>query len=224
MTRLVVDQTLSPPAPRDRPMTEPPSNLRRHDGVVTRADRERRLGQRGVVVWLTGLSGAGKSTLARALEERLTRDGRLVVVLDGDNLRHGLCADLGFSAADRSENIRRVGHVASLFADAGVIVVTAFLSPFRADRELARKVLGDDFVEVFVDAPLAVCEARDPKGLYRKARAGEIAEFTGISSPYEPPLRPHVHLRTDQGPLASSVDTVLAWLATHRAFASPPSP
>src|SRR4029079_6396087 len=137
---------------------------------------------------------------------------RLAYVLDGDNLRHGLCADLGFAAADRSENIRRVGHVAALFADAGVLVVTAFISPFRADRDAARAVLGAAMLEVFVDAPLATCEARDPKGLYKQARKGAIADFTGISSPYEPPLRPDLHLRTEQITLSQSVDELLALL------------
>jgi adenylyl-sulfate kinase len=174
----------------------PPRHVHRHDGSVTRADRERLLGQRGTVVWLTGLSGSGKSTVARALELALARAGRLAVVLDGDNVRHGLCADLGFSAVDRAENIRRVGHVAALLADAGVLAITAFISPFRADRAAARAVIGGDFVEVFVDTPLAACEARDCKGLYAKARAGEIPEFTGVSSPYEPPEAPELHLRT----------------------------
>jgi adenylylsulfate kinase len=204
-------------------MTEPDRNLRRHDGTVRRADRERRLGQRGAVVWFTGLSGSGKSTVARALETRLHADGRLVYVLDGDNVRHGLCADLGFSAADRTENIRRIGHVAALLADAGVLVLTAFISPFRGDRDAARAVLGADFLEVFVDAPLATCEARDPKGLYKKARAGEIPDFTGISSPYEPPLRPELHLRTGDTPLAATVDELVAFLRA-RGLLTPPAP
>lgn len=194
-------------------MTPTPPNLHRHVGAVTRAARERALGQRGTVVWLTGLSGAGKSTLAHALEERLHRSGRSVYVLDGDNVRHGLCSDLGFAAADRHENIRRIGHVAALFADAGVIVVTAFLSPFRADRAAARAVIGADFFEVFVDAPLATCEQRDPKGLYRQAREGRIAEFTGISSPYEPPDRPDLHLRTDRSSVDELVEAMCSLLA-----------
>ncbi len=152
-------------------MTTDDRNLRRHDGTVHRADREALLRQRGGVVWFTGLSGSGKSTVARSVEARLAATGRLVYVLDGDNVRHGLCKDLGFSAADRTENIRRLAHVAALFVDAGVLVLTAFISPFRADRQVARTLLGADFLEVFVDAPLAVCEQRDPKGLYRKARA-----------------------------------------------------
>ena len=203
-------------------MTKPPPNLHRHAGAVPRAARERALGQRGTVVWLTGLSGSGKSTLAHALEERLHRMGRTVYVLDGDNVRHGLCSDLGFGAADRHENIRRIGHVAALFADAGVLVVTAFLSPFRADREAARGTVGADFFEVFVDAPLAVCEQRDPKGLYRQARQGRIAEFTGISSPYEPPERPDLHLRTDRDGKDELVTALCDFLAARGRLAPPP--
>ncbi|MCU0865170.1 MAG: adenylyl-sulfate kinase [Planctomycetes bacterium] len=198
-------------------------NLRRHDGTVQRRDREILLGQRGGVVWFTGLSGSGKSTIARQLEAALHQDGRLVYVLDGDNLRHGLCADLGFDAAARTENIRRVSHLAALFADAGALVLTAFISPFRADRAAARAVIGtSDFVEVFVDAPLATCEARDPKGLYKKARAGQIAEFTGISSPYEAPERADLHLRNADRPLAEVVAEVQALLAD-RGFLRPPA-
>jgi adenylylsulfate kinase len=184
-------------------------NIVRHDGAVTRADREKILGQRGCVVWFTGLSGSGKSTVARATERQLAREGHLVYVLDGDNVRHGLCADLGFSPEDRAENIRRVGHVAALFADAGAIVLTAFISPYRADRQLARDAVGDgDFLEVFVDADLATCESRDPKGLYKKARAGEIEEFTGVSAPYEPPEDPALVLDTNEQELADSVAAV----------------
>ncbi len=204
-------------------MTEPSKNLRRHDGTVHRADRERLLRQRGAVLWFTGLSGSGKSTVARALEERLAAAGRLVYVLDGDNVRHGLCADLGFSAADRSENIRRISHVAALMADAGVLVLTAFISPFRADRAAARAVIGADFLEIFVDVPLATCEARDPKGLYAKARAGAIPEFTGISSPYEAPERPELRLAND-APLARSVDALLAFLHGRGLLAPPTTP
>lgn len=197
-------------------------NLRRHDGTVLRRDRETLLGQRGGVVWFTGLSGSGKSTVARGVEAALAASGRLVYVLDGDNLRHGLCADLGFDAAARTENIRRVSHLAALFADAGVLVLTAFISPFRSDRTAARAVIGDrDFLEVFVDAPLAICEARDPKGLYRKARAGQITEFTGISSPYEAPAQPDLHLRNADRPLAAAVAEVRALLAA-RGFLQPP--
>jgi adenylylsulfate kinase len=203
-------------------MTRPSHNLTRHAGAVSRSDRERLLGQRGAVVWFTGLSGSGKSTVAHALEQRLLAAGRLAYVLDGDNVRHGLCADLGFAAADRTENIRRIGHVAALFADAGVLVLTSFISPYRADRARVREIVGDRFVEVFVDAPLDVCEARDPKGLYRRARAGEIAEFTGVTAPYEPPERPDLHLRTGSSTLDESVAAVHGLLAA-RGFLSPPA-
>ena len=159
------------------------------------------MGQRGCVVWFTGLSGSGKSTLARALEERLVSSGHLVYVLDGDNIRHGLNCDLGFSPEDRNENIRRIGEVAALFRDAGIVVLTAFISPYRADRDLARQAVGEDrFLEVFVDAPLATCEERDPKGLYVKARAGEIPEFTGLTAPYEEPPNPALVVNTRSAP------------------------
>lgn len=173
------------------------TNVTWHHGLVPPDAREAHLGQRGAIVWFTGLSGSGKSTVARELERLLVEAGRFAYVLDGDNLRHGLNADLGFSAADRTENIRRVGAVAQLFADAGALCLTAFISPFQADRDRVRALVpAGRFVEVFVDTPLEICEARDPKGLYRRARAGEIADFTGISSPYEPPGSPEVHLRT----------------------------
>lgn len=199
-------------------------NLRMHHGVVARADRERLLGQRGCVVWLTGLSGAGKSTIARALEARLFALGRLCSVLDGDNLRHGLCADLGFDAAARSENIRRAAHVAALFVDLGAIVVTAFVSPFRADRQAARDLLGADMIEAFVDAPLAACEQRDPKGLYKKARAGQIADFTGVSSPYEPPDEPEVRLRAAERTVDECVEQLLAALRDRGAITATEAP
>lgn len=177
--------------------------------AIDRAAREQLLRRRGGVIWLTGLSGAGKSTIADALQQRLREEGHLVYVLDGDTLRRGLNADLGFSAADRRENIRRVGEVAALFADAGFLTITALISPFRADRERARDAIGAErFLEVFVDVPLEVCEQRDPKGLYRRARAGELPEFTGISSPYEPPLAPALTL----GP-AMTVDACVAAIA-----------
>jgi adenylylsulfate kinase len=168
------------------------TNITWHEGHVDRGIRQELLKQRGATVWLTGLSASGKSTLAFTLEHALLQEGRLAYVLDGDNIRHGLNYNLGFSAADRSENIRRVAEVARLFADAGLIVLTAFISPYRCDRDNARALHergGVPFFEVFVDAPLAVCEERDPKGLYAKARAGQIKQFTGIDDPYEPPLR-----------------------------------
>ncbi len=160
----------------------------------------------GVVVWFTGLSGAGKTTLADALAGHLRHCGRPVFVLDGDVLRTGLCSDLGFGAKDRQENIRRAGEVARLFAQAGFIVIAAFISPFRADRDRVRKMLPRGrFIEVFINSPLEVCEKRDVKGLYRRARAGAIPEFTGISSPYEPPLRPELELRTDRSTVSDCV-------------------
>ena len=204
-------------------MSSSDRNLTRHDGTVARHDRERLLRQRGAVVWFTGLSGSGKSTVARAVEAELHRLGHAVYVLDGDNIRHGLCADLGFAAADRTENIRRIGHVAALMADAGLLVLTAFISPFRSDRAAARHIVGADFVEVFVDAPLAVCEARDPKGLYHKARQGLIPEFTGISSPYEPPEHPELHLRTDALPLPQAAAAAVAHLR-QRGLLDAPNP
>lgn len=166
---------------------------------MTPRQRELRNGHRGCVVWLTGLSSAGKSTIASELERELFNLGRQAYVLDGDNIRHGLCSDLGFTPKDRAENIRRVGEVAKLFTDAGIICITAFISPYRADRHFVRELLPPGhFIEVFVNAPLAVCEQRDPKGLYAKARALEIKEFTGVSAPYEPPVQPELELRTDQ--------------------------
>jgi adenylyl-sulfate kinase len=196
-------------------MTEPSDrNLSIDRGSVSREDREAALGQRACVVWFTGLSGSGKSTLAREVERRLAGRGRLVYVLDGDNVRHGLCADLGFSDADRAENIRRIAEVAALLVDAGLIVLTAFISPFRADRAHARRVIGDErFVEVHVDATLAECETRDPKGLYAKARRGEIREFTGIDSPYEPPENPEITLKTATTEIAAAAARVVEFLA-----------
>lgn len=180
---------------------------------MTAAERARLLGQRGCVVWLTGLSGSGKSTLASALEAALVAAGRAAYVLDGDNLRHGLNADLGFSPAERAENVRRAGEVAALFADAGLIAITSFISPYRADRAAARAAAGTArFLEVFVDAPLEVCERRDPKQLYRRARAGEIEEFTGVSAPYEPPLEPALTLDTARLDAAECVARLLGLL------------
>jgi bifunctional enzyme CysN/CysC len=182
-------------------------------GKVTTTQRELRNRHPGCVVWLTGLSGSGKSTIATELERELFNLGRQVFVLDGDKIRHGLCSDLGFSHEDRKENIRRIGEVARLFADAGAICITAFISPYRADRELARKILPPGrFIEVHVNAPVQVCESRDPKGLYAKARAGEIKNFTGVSAPYEPPVNPEVELPTDQLTVSESVAKILEYL------------
>ncbi|AHM75653.1 adenylyl-sulfate kinase [Yersinia hibernica] len=174
-------------------------NIVWHPHAVTRKDREQQHGHQGVVLWFTGLSGSGKSTLAGALEQALFARGVSTYLLDGDNVRHGLCRDLGFSDADRRENIRRVGEVAKLMVDAGLVVLTAFISPHRAEREMVRDMLAlGQFIEVFVDTPLEICEARDPKGLYKKARAGELRNFTGIDSVYEFPEHPDIHLQGEQ--------------------------
>ncbi|KTR88045.1 adenylyl-sulfate kinase [Pantoea dispersa] len=180
-------------------MAQHDENVVWHDHPVTRTEREQQHGHRGVVLWFTGLSGSGKSTVAGALEQALHRLGVSTYLLDGDNVRHGLCRDLGFSDDDRKENIRRVGEVAKLMVDAGLVVLTAFISPHRAERQMVRDLLGDgQFIEVFVDTPLAVCEARDPKGLYKKARAGELRNFTGIDSVYEAPDAPEIQLDGEQ--------------------------
>jgi adenylyl-sulfate kinase len=183
-----------------------------HNTAVTRAERMRVSGQKSAVLWFTGLSGSGKSTIANLTEARINQAGRLSYLLDGDNVRLGLCSDLGFSAEDRKENNRRVAHLAKLFWDANVLTLVSFISPFREERDTARKLVGEDFVEIFVDTPLAVCESRDPKGLYSKARKGEIAEFTGISSPYEPPLHPEITLHTDKETVEESADRIIAFL------------
>ncbi len=188
-------------------------NIYWSQGKVTTQQRGLRNGHQGCVVWLTGLSGAGKSTIATEVERELFNLGKHVYVLDGDNMRHGLNSDLGFSPEDRQENIRRVGEVAKLFADAGVICLTAFISPYRSDREIIRRILPPGkFIEVFVNAPLEICEQRDPKGLYAKARANEIKEFTGISAPYEAPEKPEIELRTDQLTPAESVAKIVEYL------------
>ena len=170
-----------------------------HAHAVTRAEREQLHGHQGAVLWFTGLSGSGKSTVAGALEQALHQLGVSTYLLDGDNVRHGLCSDLGFSDADRKENIRRVGEVAKLMVDAGLIVLSAFISPHREERQMVRDMVGEGrFIEVFVDTPLAICEARDPKGLYKKARAGELRNFTGIDAVYEAPERPEIRLDGEQ--------------------------
>lgn len=186
-----------------------------HHGELTRDERWAALGQRGAVVWLTGLSGSGKSTVAAALERQLVEAGRAATRLDGDNVRHGLCADLGFSPEDRSENIRRIAEAAALVADAGVVALVPVISPYEADRARARataEVAGLQFVEVFVDTPVEECERRDPKGLYAKARRGEIANFTGIDDPYEPPEHPELVLRPGDGSPAELAAKVVALL------------
>lgn len=175
------------------------TNITWHQSHVERAQRERLLGQRGCTLWFTGLPSSGKSTAAFTLEHELVKRGYLAYVLDGDNIRHGLNKNLGFSAEDREENIRRIGEVAKLFADGGVIAMTSFISPYRKDRDRARQIhvdAGIGFIEVFVDTPVDLCEERDPKGLYKKARKGEIKGFTGVDDPYEAPLHPEIVIKT----------------------------
>lgn len=194
-------------------MSSAASNLHARPFSVTRAARERLHGHGARVLWFTGLSGSGKSTLANALEVALHAQGRSTYILDGDHLRHGLNRDLGFSEADRDENIRRAAEVARLFVDAGIIVIAAFISPLRRQREAARALFAPgEFLEVFVDAPLAVVEARDPKGLYQKARSGQLPGFTGVSAPYEPPLAAELTLPTHEWPLERCVAQLLAVL------------
>jgi adenylylsulfate kinase len=196
-------------------MADKATNITWHEGSVTRSERQQRLGQKGCTIWMTGLSASGKSTIAVALEQVLLERGKHAYRLDGDNVRHGLNKNLGFSAEDRAENIRRIGEVAKLVADAGIITITSFISPYRADRDVARKLHDDDdlpFLEAYVDIPLDVAEQRDPKGLYKKARAGEIKGFTGIDDPYEAPEKPELHLRTDKLSVEDSVRELLAML------------
>ena len=189
------------------------TNIVWHKGAVTRDDREQLNGHKGCTVWLTGLSGSGKSTIAVDLEKRLCERGVRAYILDGDNIRHGLNKNLGFSPEDRTENIRRIGEVAKLFTDAGAVAVTAFISPYRADRDQVRALMKDgDFVEVYVDCPVEVCEQRDVEGLYKKARAGEIKEFTGISAPYEAPNSPELTIKTSQQSVEESAMQILRHL------------
>ncbi|CAI9777515.1 unnamed protein product [Fraxinus pennsylvanica] len=176
------------------------TNIFWHKCIVEKSDRQQLLGQKGCVIWITGLSGSGKSTLACALSRGLHARGKLTYILDGDNVRHGLNSDLGFKAEDRAENIRRIGEVAKLFSDAGVICIASLISPYRKDRDACRALLPEgDFIEVFMDVPLQVCETRDPKGLYKLARAGKIKGFTGVDDPYEPPLNPEIVLHQQGG-------------------------
>ncbi|MAR52164.1 MAG: adenylyl-sulfate kinase [Propionibacteriaceae bacterium] len=196
------------------------TNIVWHQASVDRNARSQQRGHRSAILWFTGLSGAGKSTLANAVNIALFERGLSVYVLDGDNVRHGLCKDLGFSDSDREENIRRIGEVAKLFLDAGVIVLTAFVSPFRADRDKARGlVIAGDFIEIHCAADLSVCEERDTKGLYAKARAGTIKEFTGISSPYEAPEHPELSINTGDVSLESCVDQVIHYLVDQKIIA-----
>ncbi len=188
------------------------TNVHWHEGEVTRKDRHELLGQKGATLWFTGLSGSGKSTVAVALETELTKRGKLCFRLDGDNVRLGINKNLGFSADDRKENIRRIGEISKLFVDAGVLTLSSFISPYRGDRDLAREVHDNDdmaFLEVYVECALDEAEKRDPKGLYKKARAGEIKNFTGIDDPYEEPLNPEIHLHSDTMSLEQEVEMII---------------
>lgn len=197
------------------------TNVTWHEGEISRSDRYRILGQKGATLWFTGLSGSGKSTVAVAVEKYLNEQGRLAFRLDGDNVRLGINKNLGFSAEDRKENIRRIGEVAKLFVDAGVIVLSSFISPYREDRDAVRKLhdeSGMDFLEIYVDCPLAVAEGRDPKGLYKKARAGQLKNFTGIDDPYEAPSQAELTLSTDTMSLQDEVEAVLELLKARGAL------
>lgn len=192
-------------------------NIRWHHQHISKADREKLTGQKPCILWFTGLSGSGKSTIANALEEMLYANGNFTALLDGDNIRHGLNRDLGFDEQSRVENIRRIGEVAKLFIQSGLIVLTAFISPFQSDRALVRSLVEEgEFIEVFIDTPLEVCESRDPKGLYKKARAGEIKDFTGIDSPYEPPVQADIHIKNDHIPIQAACEQILNYLSDNR--------
>jgi len=205
-------------------MNDQSSNVVWHHATVTRDKRQAQNGHKSIILWFTGLSGAGKSSLAHAVEEHLHRLNCKTYVLDGDNVRHGLCGDLSFSVADRRENIRRIAEVAKLMMDAGVIVLTAFISPFRQDRELARKIFPHgEFLEIHCDCPIQICEQRDVKGLYKKARLGEIKEFTGISSPYEAPLNPELRVNTGAESIEFCVQQVVDLLNSRNIIAKKPA-
>ena len=194
------------------------TNVHWHEGDITREDRHRLMGQKGVTIWFTGLSGSGKSTVAVALESTLYERGKLAYRLDGDNIRLGINKNLGFSAEDRTENIRRIGEIAKLFVDSGTIALSSFISPYRDDRDKVRQLHNEasvDFIEVFVDCSLEEAEKRDPKGLYKKARAGEIKNFTGIDDPYEAPENPEIHLHTDQMTLDEEVAMIIHYLESN---------
>lgn len=189
------------------------NNIHQHQSLVQQTDRQQQAGHKSVILWFTGLSGAGKSTLAHAVEKALFEKGCRTYVFDGDNVRHGLCADLGFSANDRQENIRRIGEMSKLFLEAGVIALTAFISPYQSDRDRVRSLVKNgEFIEIYCKASLSVCEQRDVKGLYAKARRGEIKDFTGISSPYEAPLSPEFILDTGAESLEDCVNKVVNYL------------
>jgi adenylylsulfate kinase len=194
------------------------TNVTWHEGHVSRAERAALLKQKGATLWFTGLSGSGKSTIAFTLEHALIQQGRLAYVLDGDNIRHGLNKNLGFSAADRTENIRRIGEVAKLFADAGVLTMTSFISPYRQDRDLVRALHAEGnlpFIEIHVNTPIETCEQRDPKGLYKKARAGQLKNFTGVDDPYEPPLKPELTIDATNITPQQATLQLLAYLDKH---------
>jgi adenylylsulfate kinase len=196
-------------------MTEPQHNIHWQEGEISRTDRERLIQQKGATLWFTGLSGSGKSTIAIALEKALYKRNTLSYRLDGDNIRLGINKNLGFSAEDRAENIRRIGEISKLFADCGTLSLSSFISPYRQDRDNVRdlhKQSGIHFVEVYVDCSLEVAESRDPKGLYKKARGGKIKNFTGIDDPYEPPKNPEIHLKTDQMTLEQEINAIILYL------------
>ena len=197
----------------DNPNLENKTNIKWHESTINRQNLESLRGHKGMVLWFTGLSGSGKSTLANALNEALHSKKVSTYLLDGDNIRHGLCRDLGFSDKDREENIRRIGEVANLFMNAGIVTITAFVSPFRSDREKVRKIIGKDFIEIFCAANIDICETRDTKGLYKKARLGEIKDFTGISSPYEIPNTPEIRVDTGILDLNDSVRQIMKYLS-----------
>ncbi|MGR3174714.1 MAG: adenylyl-sulfate kinase [Candidatus Scalindua sp.] len=189
------------------------TNIKWHHGKIIKEDRVKLLNQKGVTIWLTGLSGSGKSTIAVELEHALIENRHQAYILDGDNIRHGLNKNLGFSPEDRTENIRRIGEVAKLFTDASIITIAAFISPYREDRDAVRKLLNDgEFIEVYVECPLDVCEERDTKGLYKKARAGEVKDFTGISAPYEEPLNPELTIDSSKLTVEESTRAILNYL------------
>ncbi|WP_047152362.1 adenylyl-sulfate kinase [Aneurinibacillus tyrosinisolvens] len=189
------------------------ANIVWHAASVRKEDRQKLNGHKGAVIWFTGLSGSGKSTIANAVEQRMHERGLRTYLLDGDNIRHGINRDLGFSPEDRKENIRRIGEVSKLFVDAGLIVLTAFISPYKEDRQIARELVDEgEFVEAYVKCSLEQCEVRDPKGLYKKAKAGEIPEFTGISSPYEEPEAPELIIESDKQSVEQSVDQLIDYL------------
>lgn len=202
------------------------TNLTWHAGTVTRADRERLLGQRGVTLWMTGLSGSGKSTIAVIVEQMLLQQGKLAYRLDGDNVRHGLSKNLTFSADDRAENIRRIGEVAKLFTDAGLVVIASFISPYRRDRDAIRAAMGPgEFIEVYINTPLEVAEQRDPKGLYKKARAslaaGRGLGFTGLDDPYEPPEKPEIVIATERTTPEAAAEQILMYLDRGKYLSAP---